>query len=128
MKLLLDTHLLLWALQDSPRLSAEARALIEDEENILLFSAISMAEVAIKNALRRPDFEIDPHIVRRTLIDDGYLELPLTSAHAVAVAGLPPIHKDPFDRLLVAQAMVEGITLITEDAVVGQYAGPVRLV
>lgn len=128
MKLLLDTHLLLWALQDSPRLSAEARALIEEEENILLFSAISMAEVAIKNALRRPDFEIDPHIVRRTLIDDGYLELPLTGAHAVAVAGLPPIHKDPFDRLLVAQAMVEGITLITEDAVVGQYAGPVRMV
>lgn len=128
MKLLLDTHLLLWALEDSPRLSAAARALIEEEENILLFSAISMAEVAIKNALRRPDFEIDPHIVRRTLIDDGYLELPLTSAHAVAVAGLPPIHKDPFDRLLVAQAMIEGITLITEDAVVGQYAGPVRLV
>ena len=128
MKLLLDTHLVLWALEDSPRLSAPARALIEEKENILLFSAISMAEVAIKNALRRPDFEIDPHIVRRTLIDDGYLELPLTSAHAVAVAGLPPIHKDPFDRLLVAQAMVEGITLITEDAVVGQYAGPVRLV
>ena len=128
MKLLLDTHVLLWALQDSPRLSAEARVLIEEEENILLFSAISMAEVAIKNALRRPDFEIDPHIVRRTLIDDGYLEVPLTSAHAVAVAGLPPIHKDPFDRLLVAQAMVEGITLITEDAVVGQYTGPVRLV
>jgi len=128
MKLLLDTHLLLWALQDSLRLSAEARALIEGEENILLFSAISMAEVAIKNALRRPDFEIDPHIVRRTLIDDGYLELPLTGAHAVAVAGLPPIHKDPFDRLLVAQAMVEGITLITADAVVGQYAGPVRMV
>ena len=128
MKLLLDTHLLLWALEDSPRLSAAARSLIEEEENILLFSAISMAEVAIKNALRRPDFEIDPHIVRRTLIDDGYLELPLTSAHAVAVAGLPPIHKDPFDRLLVAQAMVEGITLITEDALVGQYAGPVRLV
>ena len=71
MNLLLDTHLLLWALQDSPCLSAEARALIEEEENILLFSAISMAEVAIKNALRRPDFEIDPHIVRRTLIDDG---------------------------------------------------------
>lgn len=128
MKLLLDTHLLLWALQDSPRLSAEARALIEEEENILLFSAISMAEVAIKNALRRPDFEIDPHIVRRTLMDDGYLELPLTGAHAVAVAGLPPIHKDPFDRLLVAQAVVEGITLVTENAVVGQYAGPVRLV
>ncbi|MEO7689789.1 MAG: type II toxin-antitoxin system VapC family toxin [Sphingomonas sp.] len=128
MKLLLDTHLLLWALEDSPRLSAAARALIEDEENILLFSAISMAEVAIKNALRRPDFEIDPHIVRRTLMDDGYLELPLTGAHAVAVAGLPPIHKDPFDRLLVAQAVVEGITLVTENAVVGQYAGPVRLV
>ena len=128
MKLLLDTHLLLWALEDSPRLSAAARALIEEEENILLFSAISMAEVAIKNALRRPDFEIDPHIVRRTLIDDGYLELPLTGAHAVAVAGLPHLHKDPFDRLLVAQAMAEGTALLTADAAVGQYSGPVRVV
>lgn len=128
MKLLLDTHLLLWALEDSPRLSAEARALIGEEENILLFSAISMAEVAIKYALRRPDFEADPHIVRRTLIDDGYLELPLTGAHAVAVGGLSRIHNDPFDRLLVAQAMVEGITLVTADSVVGQYSGPVRVV
>ncbi|GAA0312431.1 type II toxin-antitoxin system VapC family toxin [Sphingomonas oligophenolica] len=128
MKLLLDTHLLLWALEDSPRLSAEARALIGEEENILLFSAISMAEVAIKSVLRRPDFDIDPHVVRRTLIDDGYLELPLTAVHAVGVAGLPPIHKDPFDRLLVAQAMVEGITLLSADAAVADYGGIVRRV
>jgi len=128
MKFLLDTHVLLWALEDSPRLSAAARALIGEEENILLFSAISMAEIAIKSALRRPDFDIDPHIVRRTLLDDGYLELPLTGAHAVAVAGLPPIHKDPFDRLLVAQAMVEGIALLSSDAVVADYGGIVRSV
>jgi PIN domain nuclease of toxin-antitoxin system len=128
MKLLLDTHLLLWALEDSPRLSAEARALIGEEENILLFSAISMIEVAIKNALRRPDFDIDPRVVRRTLIDDGYVELPLTGAHAVAVGGLSPLHKDPFDRLLVAQAMVEGVTLVTGDALVAQYSGPIHMV
>lgn len=128
MKLLLDTHVLLWALEDSPKLSAEARALIGEAENSLLFSAISMAEIAIKSALRRPDFGIDPHIVRRTLLDDGYLELPLTGDHAVAVAGLPPIHKDPFDRLLVAQATVEGIALMSSDAAVADYGGVVRRV
>ena len=128
MKLLLDTHVLLWALEDSPRLSVEARTLLGEEENILLFSAISMAEIAIKAALRRPDFRIDPNIVRRTLLDDGYLELPLTGDHAVAVAGLPPIHKDPFDRLLVAQATVEGIALLSSDAAVADYGGVVRRV
>ena len=128
MRLLLDTHLLLWAAFRQERLSSGAVALIEDGENILSFSTISLLEVAIKYGLGRPDFQVDPSILRRGLLDNGYFELPVGGDHAVAVAGLPPIHKDPFDRLLVAQAMVEGITLITEDAVVGQYAGPVRLV
>jgi len=128
MRLLLDTQLLLWVSEESPRLSRKALELIEDDDNVLMFSAVSLAEIAIKSALRRPDFEVEPATLRRGLIDNGYIELGLTGAHAVAVAGLPPIHKDPFDRLLVAQAMVEGITLVTADSIVRQYSGPVRLV
>jgi PIN domain nuclease of toxin-antitoxin system len=128
MRLLLDTHLLLWAAFRQERLSSGAVALIENNENILTFSTISLFEVAIKYGLGRTDFQVDPSVLRRGLLDNGYVELPVSGEHAVAVAALPPIHKDPFDRLLVAQATVEGITLITEDAVVGQYAGPVRLV
>ena len=128
MRLLLDTHLLLWVSEESPRLSRKALELIEDDDNVLMFSAVSLAEIAIKSALRRPDFEVEPTTLRRGLIDNGYIELNLTGAHAVAVAGLPPFHKDPFDRLLVAQAIVEGITLVTADSLVRQYSGPIRLV
>lgn len=128
MKLLLDTHLLLWAAGDPGRLAPEARALIGDEGNELLFSAASLWEVAIKSGLGREDFTVDARLLRRGLIDNGYGELPVASEHAVAIAGLPPIHRDPFDRLLVAQALIEGITLLTSDEVVGQYPGPVRKV
>lgn len=128
MKLLLDTHLLLWAAGAPDRLSALARALIEAPENELLFSAASLWEVAIKSGLGRDDFRVDARLLRRGLLDNGYVELPIGSDHVVAVAGLPAIHKDPFDRLLVAQAMTEGITLLTADAIVAQYPGPVRLV
>lgn len=128
MKLLLDTHLLLWAAGDPARLSPAATALLEDEDNRLLFSAASLWEVAIKSGLGRADFRVDARLLRRGLLDNGYGELPIGSDHAVAVAGLPPVHRDPFDRLLVAQAMVEGITLLTTDALVARYPGPVRLV
>ena len=128
MRLLLDTHLLLWLGYAPHRLSAEARTLIGDPDNQPLFSAISIAEVAIKFARGLPDFRVDPHVLRRQLIDNGYEELPLTSAHAAAVAGLPPIHKDPFDRLLLAQARVAAVPLLTGDAVVMRYAGLVRAV
>lgn len=128
MKLLLDTRLLLRAAGQPELLSADARALMEDPQNSLQFSAASLWEVAIKHGLGRSDFKVDPRLLRRGLIDNGYDELPVTSAHAVAVDSLPPIHKDPFDRILVAQAMVEGIVLLTADAVVAQYSGPVRLV
>jgi PIN domain nuclease of toxin-antitoxin system len=120
---LLDTHVLLWALANSPSLSRRAQALIEDEANELLFSSISIAEIAIKFALGRPDFQQEPKRVRQTLLDNGYVELPLTGEHALALANLPPIHKDPFDRLLLAQARVEGVPLVTGDAVVEKYAG-----
>jgi len=127
-KLLLDTHLLLWAAGEPSRLSAAARALLRNPRNELIFSAASMWEIAIKCRLGRHDFRVDPRVLRRALLDNGYSELPVTSEHAVALDSLPPIHKDPFDRILVAQATVEGISLLTVDPLVAQYRGPVRKV
>jgi len=128
MKLLLDTHLLLWAAGQPNRLSAAALRLIDNPANELLFSAASIWEVAIKRGLGRSDLQADPRLLRRGLLDNGYSELPILSDHVVVIDSLPPIHKDPFDRLLVAQATVEGISLITADPVVAEYPGPVRLV
>lgn len=128
MKLLLDTHLLLWAAALPNRLSRAALKLIDNPANELFFSAGSIWEVAIKRGLGRSDFQADPRLLRRGLLDNGYSELPIVSDHVVAIDGLPPLHKDPFDRLLVAQATVEGITLLTSDSVVAQYAGATRMV
>ena len=128
MKLLLDTHLLLWAAGQPERIPTGARTLLDDPRNELLFSAASLWEVAIKRGLGRADFRADPRLLRRGLLDNGYGELPITSEHAVAVDGLPAIHKDPFDRILVAQSIVEGIALLTADPVVAQYTGPIRKV
>jgi PIN domain nuclease of toxin-antitoxin system len=127
-KLLLDTHLLLWAANGPECLSARAKVYFDDAEHELLFSAASIWEVAIKSGLGRVDFKVDARLLRRGLLDNGYGELPITSAHAVFVESLPPIHKDPFDRILVAQATVEGITLLTADSVVARYPGPIELV
>jgi PIN domain nuclease of toxin-antitoxin system len=109
-------------------MSEAAAALIDDEANELLFSAASVWEVAIKSALRRSHFMVEPQALRRSLFDSGYSEIPITGEHAAAVARLPGIHKDPFDRLLVAQASVEGAVLLTADAQLAEYAGPVRRV
>lgn len=128
MKLLLDTHLLLWAAGDPHRLSRKARSLIGNPDNELLFSAANIWEVAIKRGLGRDDFKVDARLLRRGLLDNGYSELPIISDHIVAIESLPTIHKDPFDRLLVAQATVEGITLLTGDSLVAQYPGPIRAV
>ena len=128
MKLLLDTHILIWAAGQSRSLPPVARALLDDPANDLLFSAASLWEIAIKQGLRREDFQIDPRLLRRSLLDRGYIELAITGAHAAAVAGLPAVHKDPFDRILVAQSMVEGITLLTSDPLVAQYPALVRIV
>jgi PIN domain nuclease of toxin-antitoxin system len=127
-KLLLDTQLLLWAAGQPDRLSADARKLLQDAGNELLFSAASLWEVAIKNSLGREDFQVEPRLLRRGLLDNGYVELPVTSQHAVSIDGLPPLHKDPFDRLLLAQALIEGITLLTTDGQLARYPGPVRKV
>ena len=126
MKLLLDTHLLLWAASEPDHIPVAAKALLEAPGHELVFSAASMWEVAIKSGLGRDDFMLDPAVFRRGLVDNGYLELPVTSDHAVAVAALPPFHRDPFDRLLVAQAQVEGIVLLTVDPLVAAYPGPIR--
>jgi len=128
MILLLDTHLLLWAAGQPERLSEEARGMIAEPRNALWFSAASLWEITIKHGLGRRDFRIDPHLFRRALLDNGYTELSITSQHAIATAHLPPIHKDPFDRLLVAQAESEGALLLTTDEVVARYPGPVRRV
>ncbi|MBV7537468.1 type II toxin-antitoxin system VapC family toxin [Duganella sp. sic0402] len=128
MKLLLDTHLLLWAAGQPERLSPAAHLLLDDPNNELLFSAASLWEITIKHGLGRSDFQVDPRLLRRGLLDNGYAELPITSEHTVAVDTLASLHKDPFDRILVAQAIVEGISLITSDPLVAQYPGPVRYV
>jgi PIN domain nuclease of toxin-antitoxin system len=127
-KLLLDTHLLLWVAGQPDRLSEAARQLIEDKENELVFSTASFWEVVIKRGLGRDDFKVDPRLLRRGLLDNGYSELPISSEHVVAIDTLPPLHKDPVDRVLIAQALVEGISLLTTDAVVGGYPVSVRVV
>jgi PIN domain nuclease of toxin-antitoxin system len=127
-KLLLDTHLLLWAAGMPNRLSVEARTMIEDQGNELIFSAASVWEISIKSNLGRPDFQVDPRLLRRGLLDNGYFELAITGEHAAAIGGLPSLHNDPFDRLLIAQSMVEGILLLTSDSLVARYPGPIRMV
>ncbi len=128
MILLLDTHLLLWAAGCPERLSAEARALIDSAENRLFFSAASLWEITIKRGMGRDDFQVDPRLLRRGLLENGYAELPICGEHALAIDDLPPIHKDPFDRILIAQARVEGIILLTADEMVARYSSPVRRV
>ncbi|MCP4630853.1 MAG: type II toxin-antitoxin system VapC family toxin [bacterium] len=126
MKLLLDTHVLLWAAGDSDRLTDEACALIDTYDNELFFSEAGLWEIAIKSGLGRNDFQVDVRLMYDGLVDNGYIELPIYSGHAIAIGNLPLIHKDPFDRILVAQATVESITLLTSDSVVAQYPGPIR--
>ena len=128
MALLLDTHLLLWAAGQPEKLPEAARAAIEAPAAELFFSAASLWEIAIKRGLGRADFRVEPRLLRRGLLDGGYRELPVTSAHAVAIDSLPSIHKDPFDRLLLAQAICEGLAFLTADQTLDAYGSPVRLV
>jgi len=127
-KVLLDTHLLLWTSVRPELLPDAARRLLEDRDSEPFFSVVNVWEVAIKRALGRPDFQVDPGVLRRELLENDYAELTITSAHAIATGLLPPIHKDPFDRILIAQATVEAITLLTSDPIMARYPGPVQLV
>jgi PIN domain nuclease of toxin-antitoxin system len=120
--------LLIWAAEESSKLSKEAADLIGRLENNRFFSAASIWEIAIKRGLGRADFLINPDELRLELLANGYVELPVTGVHGAAVAGLPMLHRDPFDRILVAQAMIEGVTLLTVDPVVAGYPGDIQLV
>jgi PIN domain nuclease of toxin-antitoxin system len=126
--LLADTHLLLWAAGDTRRLSSRARQLLEDGTAERWFSAASIWEIAVKHVRKPGDVIVEPRRLRRGLLENGWRELPVTSEHGLASAELPPIHKDPFDRILVAQAITEGATLVTSDEIVARYPGPIRKV
>ncbi len=126
MRLLLDTHLLIWAAYHPQRIPTEAREMIESRENELFYSAASLWEIVIKSEKKRPDFNIEPYGLMMGLQDNGYVEMPVKSQHTLAVGNLPLIHKDPFDRILVAQAQAEGLLLLTTDSVLAQYPGPIQ--
>jgi len=125
MKLLIDTHLLLWAADETERLSAKALALLSDAGNSLMFSSVNIWEIVVKRNLNRSDFAVDPFRFRADLLANGYEEISVTSAHALALVGLPLIHRDPFDRLLIAQAMAEDAVLVTADTLIARYPGPI---
>jgi len=126
MKILLDTHILLWAADD--KLPPEAVQYIENRANTLLFSSASIWEVVIKRGLDRADFTIDPTSLYSGLLGAGYRELPITGLHTLIVSTLPPLHKDPFDRILIAQSISEGIPFLTADKLLCQYPGSIIFV
>ncbi|MGI4977087.1 MAG: type II toxin-antitoxin system VapC family toxin [Janthinobacterium lividum] len=121
MRLLLDTHLLLWALTEPEKLTPDLIDVIEDPANEVLFSAASIWEIAIKAALNRLDFRIAPDVVTAGALDAGFVELPVNATDAARVANLPDHHRDPSDRLLVAQAMANGLWLYTADRLLPPY-------
>lgn len=127
MRLLLDTHVLLWALAEPERLDGDTRAVLEDAGNDVLFSAASLWEIAIKAGLGRPDFTVEPDVVLHAARATGFVELPVRAQATVLVARLPPYHRDPFDRLLIAQAMAEAVQLYTADPLLPPYSELVTL-
>jgi len=128
MKFLLDTHVAIWTLFNDPRLSQAAREIVSNPGNEFVFSVCNIWEIAIKRGLNVSAFQHDPREIRQYLMRNGCEELTIHSRHVVEVDSLPLIHKDPFDRLLIAQATVEGITLLTADDKIAQYPGPIRKV
>ena len=128
MRLLLDTHLVIWAAEGFDRLPPAAQALVGEADAALAYSVASLWEMAIKGSRRGGTFDLDLPVLRRGLLDGGWEELPVLAAHALAAGPLPPIHRDPFDRLLRAQATAEGMMLLTSDRTLASYPGPVRLV
>ncbi len=122
MRLLLDTHILLWALGEPARLPPVARQAIVDTANVVLFSAASIWEIAIKSQLGRAGFDASPEEIARAAVDSGFEELPVRAGHAALTATLAAHHRDPFDRLLVAQALAEPARLLTVDAALRPYS------
>ena len=125
---LVDTHLLVWAAYDDARLSARAAKIIRSRDAKVFFSLASLWEVAIKASLGRPDFVADADQLHGALLDEGFTELAIAPKHIARVATLAWVHRDPFDRMLVAQAKEEGLTLLTADAALKGYGRFVRVV
>lgn len=125
MRVLLDTHIFLWAVTGDPLLKASARRTIEAADRVFV-SAVSIWEVAIKAGLGKID--ADPHRLLAAIDESGFHKLSATAAHAVAVTGLAPHHNDPFDRLLIAQALSEPLRLLTADRMLVQYSDLVMVV
>lgn len=128
MRYLLDTHLLIWLAFDDSKLPQEVADIHEDPENDLYFSVISIWETAIKQALGRKDFQADAGLLRADLLNEGYKEILVDSRHALEVRNLPQFHRDPFDRMLIAQSRVEGLVLLTSDEEICKYQGTVKRV
>lgn len=128
MNFILDTHLLLWTSTNDEKLPRAAKAIIADSQNVLWASVISFWEVAIKSAKRLPDFPYEVGELRTGLIANGYKELSVESSHVLTLRQMPMLHTDPFDRLLVAQAISEGFTFLTADRKLAQYGENIRYV
>lgn len=123
---LLDTHVLLWAAGISDRLPSSLRDRLANPAEEVVYSVASLWEIAIKRTLDRSDFRVEPRTLRKGLLATGYRELQVRGDHALALDLLPPIHRDPFDRMLLAQAHVEGLTLVTADGLLARYPGPIE--
>jgi PIN domain nuclease of toxin-antitoxin system len=128
MRILLDTHVLVWAVAEPGRIDAEITQALKSRDNDVLFSAVSIWEIAIKYRLGRPDFRQEPNDIQKAALRTGFIEVPLRAATAALVARLPLIHRDPFDRLLVAQAMAEPATLYTADRGLADYSELVQVI
>jgi PIN domain nuclease of toxin-antitoxin system len=125
MRLLLDMHVFLWRLLDDPRLSKHAAGLIDDVVNELFLSSVSAFEIAAKVGIRKLKLPYDvPRFVEQGMTGNQIAPLPLTFRQTYGIATLPLIHRDPFDRLLIAVAIEEGLTLLTDDSTIGQYGVP----
>jgi PIN domain nuclease of toxin-antitoxin system len=127
-EILLDTQILLWIVEGDPRLPPSVRAEVLDLSRSVAFSVASIWEIAIKVARSKQGFEKDPSGLRSRLLSAGFREIEISARHAIEAARLPPIHGDPFDRMLIGQAIVESATLITVDRQLARYPAPVRLV
>lgn len=127
MRYLFDTHLLLWLAEGSPRLPRRAVEVAEDPGATILFSAVSLWEIAIKTGLNRPDFHVDPALMQHGLLTNGFEELPVKGVHAIALNALPLLHRDPFDRMLIAQAVAEQVQLLSMDRAFARYSGPIEV-
>ncbi len=128
MRLLLDTHVLLWAAGEPDKLSGAGKNLLLNHDNSLYFSPANIWEIVIKRRLGRDDFQVDPARLRKLLVLNGYSEVPIIADHALMLESLPQIHKDPFDRLLLAQARSEGMQLVSSDSQLFRYGdGVIRI-